>query len=494
MSMHQGLDLSRFKKISCDGKTTTLKHSQGHEIKIAHNSLTPKMHEHIKNMPVHLAEGDEVHDMDPQSPEAATGSSPPEPAPAPVPQPTAQQSIAQKAQDMTAHDIMFQQDLAQGKITPKTYHDLYANKDTLGKIGTAFGLLVSGAGSGLAHQPNAVLGMMDNEIKNDLDAQKYSNENAQNWYRLNQAHELQKAQIEKMGVENLTELGRGAEQATKADLARAQLRQLPGADTTLSTKAMNGMMLGYGQWQQDQINKMPPGPMRDQAQATLDNTVKPAIMQKVTANNIKAAGNQHLANTMTGKTEPQKSAPVIDYGKLNGMIKDSRIAENLHMVPKLTESDISKIQDEASQLETLRKARDLYHHAFTKLWNAPDKGSINKNLYAAETGTLGPIIARETAGKFVLSEADKQAGGAFPSYQDYISGAGQEKYNNMMKYFDSKEAALTGLQRVPEIVSKPPTYPSPFEKEKKSKDSGKYKTVNGKKYKRGPNGEAVEVP
>jgi hypothetical protein len=99
-------------------------------------------------------------------------------------------------------------DLANGHITPLTYNKLMfynaedtgegkygTQKSTLGKLGSLFSLLVSGAGSGLAHQPNAVIGMMNNTIQNDLEAQKQSKANAQNYLRLAQQHEMQKANI-----------------------------------------------------------------------------------------------------------------------------------------------------------------------------------------------------------------------------------------------------------------------------------------------------------
>ena len=37
MPMHQGFDLSQFKKVSSDAKSTTMRHSNGHEVKIVHS-------------------------------------------------------------------------------------------------------------------------------------------------------------------------------------------------------------------------------------------------------------------------------------------------------------------------------------------------------------------------------------------------------------------------------------------------------------------------
>lgn len=104
--------------------------------------------------------------------------------------------------DYSDEDAAWAQDLANGHITPQTYEGLFAKKDTLGKIGTLFGLLVSGAGSGLTHQPNAVIAMMNNEIANDLDAQKTSKANAVNYLRLSQQHEMQKANIGHINAES----------------------------------------------------------------------------------------------------------------------------------------------------------------------------------------------------------------------------------------------------------------------------------------------------
>lgn len=87
------------------------------------------------------------------------------------------------------------QDISDGHIQPETYQSLFEKKDTLGKIGTLFGLMLSGAGSGLSHQPNMLMDMMNKEIDRDLEAQKASSTNRQNYIKLAQAHELNKADI-----------------------------------------------------------------------------------------------------------------------------------------------------------------------------------------------------------------------------------------------------------------------------------------------------------
>jgi hypothetical protein len=114
--------------------------------------------------------------------------------------------------DFVQQSDKFKQDLLNGHITPKTFKTLFEQnedgspKSTLGKIGTIFGMLVSGAGAGLSHQPSVLVNMMQKEIDNDLAAQQHSKENAKNLYQLNLQHQLQEMQIPKMIAEgHLTE-------------------------------------------------------------------------------------------------------------------------------------------------------------------------------------------------------------------------------------------------------------------------------------------------
>lgn len=97
--------------------------------------------------------------------------------------------------DMANHNAEWEQDLRNGHITPETYSSLFAKKDTLGKIGTLFGMLVGGAGAGLSHQPSMIMQMMDKQIANDLAAQQNSKANAQNYLRLSQQHEMNRANV-----------------------------------------------------------------------------------------------------------------------------------------------------------------------------------------------------------------------------------------------------------------------------------------------------------
>ena len=136
---------------------------------------------------------------------APTNSGTEEAAATPQAAPVAQQTI--DPQEMAQHGIEYAKDLASGAIKPETYESLFAKRDTLGKLGTIFGLLVGGGGAGLAHQPNQLMHMMDQQINNDMEAQKQTKDSARNFLSTAYQHELQQAQAK--GIEadaNLTNL------------------------------------------------------------------------------------------------------------------------------------------------------------------------------------------------------------------------------------------------------------------------------------------------
>src|SRR5271166_985854 len=116
-------------------------------------------------------------------------------------QPTLADSKQAAANEIDNHVKAFQSDLDAGHIKPKTYADLFHDKSTLGKISSIFGMMLSGMGSGLAHQPNMAFEMMNNQIKNDLQAQQDSVTNRQNFLRINQEGLMKQSQSKAMDAE-----------------------------------------------------------------------------------------------------------------------------------------------------------------------------------------------------------------------------------------------------------------------------------------------------
>lgn len=501
MAMYQGLDLSRFKKVGSDKKTTTLRHAKGHEIRIAHSGLTPKMREMVDALEKHedpkmMAGGgrvddDKMPDLDPASPEPITEEAP-VPAALPVdrqanpqsltpnvtgpddeqPQQVAQDTAVppkpavmpvaatvdvqgqrpqrdpkQIAQEMTDHDLTFQKDMAMGRIKPQTYHDLYEKKDTLGKIGTIFGLLLGGAGAGLAHGPNQALEMMNREIQNDFEAQKQTQSNAQNWYQQTLAHEMQKAQMGQMNVQNMNTLTQMGKVPSEIKEAEARTRGID-ADTLLksSAQAINMMKIGAVQSLQDQANKMAPGPQKDEMQKAVDQ-VNSAVQQDISLNNQKTADQIAARDKLRGEAEPDPNSNGIDQDKFNRMIAQSRANEALGAPSMMNESDIGRATQEAERVADNRAMARIYKDSFNKLNSKIAGGALNPQLRAAELASLGAEIARATAGRFNAAEAAAQADGMFPSAKDW-GGSREEKYRKSMEYFENQEAGTTTLNRL----------------------------------------------
>ncbi len=531
MSMHQGLDLSRFKRVSSDKKTTVLRHAKGHEIKVAHSGLTPKMREHIESLPQHdeaevkryangtpkgpVSQDDEGTDeeapkaLDPASPEPAqdtpaqtpaaepnptesplaqaaqpqpaaapTDQAAPQPTQAPAPaatpapaQPQAPQrpNPAQITQQLNNETSAFASDLSQGHIKPETYESLYAKKDTLGKIGTLFGLLVSGAGAGLTHQPNAVLGMMDKEIERDLEAQKQSATNKETWYSAGLKHAMNQAQIEQMGVQNIGTLA-------TAGLTQAQTGKVPyeiketqartqglGIDNQIKhqTVVRNNMELGLLQNLQNNANKLPPGPVKDQYMNQL-KTVSDAAAQRMQQRNAEAGQKIGAVDAMRGASgtwgdeQPQEEQAQggIDMDRMNQLGNAVMYGEKLgvpYTTPEgtpVTSKDLAKATDESEMVERNRALYNMWDKSFKKLNTMAAGGKLNSSMRDAEVELIaGEILKQATGSGMGADEAHKKANAMFPDWKDW-GGSREAKQKSMRDQFQAREASAVTAKRL----------------------------------------------
>ncbi len=486
--MSSGLDISGCKKIASDKDSTTLRHPRGHKIKVAHKSLSVGMKKRLAGLPTHMAEGGDTEDMETAPPPEAGVMQKPATMPIAgtidVHGDAPQKTTAQIAQEMNDHDLEFQRDLAKGHIQPDTYQSLYDKKDTLGKISTLFGLLVSGAGSGLAHQPNAVLQMMDNQIKNDFEAQKASNENTQNWYRLSQAHALQQAQIPQIEAQTALTQAQTGQIPVETSMKRAQIKNLD-ADNELKagTNALNWMKIGAVKKLQDDVDKMSPGPRKDLALQKLGE-VDAAVGQEVASSNVMTASQitarKALQNSAIKAKAPQAA---IDMKKFDLLAKQGQINQEMGLPGGMRGPDVAEANKEASEVSENRALAAAYDDSFKRLNKAKLAGLLNPGMLAGETKLLNAEIARATAGRYVTAEAAAQETGILPNIKDW-GEARPEKYRKTMQYFKNKEAGTTTLDRFGLKT------PFPFSGELKEK---RRKTVGGKLYEEGPNGEAIEV-
>ena len=284
------LNLAKFKKVKADKNCTTLRHENGHEVRIVHSVLSPKTRKELDRLKIHAADGADVPDAAP----AQDNSTPPGPTSQPDPslqrepssdsRPMGQSSMeapdapsVQGQQDLdpvatgqtAANDLLNEstaqmQDYMTGHIQPKTYSDLFADKSTLGKIGTLFGLMLGGAGSGLSHQPNALLNMMDQQIKNDYDAQQKNVQNKQSFFTLAMQNKLNQAQV----IKQYMDAGMTYEQA----FGKMQENQIMARGT--------GLMATYNAVHHNLLNNVINSPMPPQQKAAAAQVLSNAHQEK----------------------------------------------------------------------------------------------------------------------------------------------------------------------------------------------------------------------
>lgn len=191
----------------------------------------------------------EIASQPDEAPDRTPSSQPSGDAPQ-IPAPQTPVQVAQNTKaTLTDEAQKVQQDLDNGHIKPETYKDLFEKKDTLGKIGTIFGLLVGGMGSGLTHQPNALLGMMSKEISNDLDAQTKSAANRQNFMSIAQKGLMNKAAVTGQNIANQTNQRALAWSAQARTALHAQVQNamnLPEGSTQRAQAMQALTILGQG--------------------------------------------------------------------------------------------------------------------------------------------------------------------------------------------------------------------------------------------------------
>lgn len=339
------------------------------------------------------------------------------------------------AQEYDAHDAQFANDLATKQIHPEKVNQLWGKKDTLGKIGSLFGLILGGAGAGLTHGPNIVLEMMNKEIDRDLEAQKQNVTNKQNFLSMNYQHELQMAQAKHMAYENQLAGAQAGAIPSENALRGAQAEALNAQNAGLASynRAKNTALLAAFNDLKDKNANNPA------AQPAL-NTLGQAIDAQMKNNNAQAAGAQQINSAK----QQQSSSQPVNLAKMQKMITVGKSAPE--MPGAIPSQDVPALTKESQDVQENRNFAKIYDDSFKKLDSMAAAGAINKNARAAQVATLGAALARSTTGRYNAQEALTQADGMFPSITDW-GGVRKEKYRKAMQYFQGNEAATPTLDR-----------------------------------------------
>lgn len=544
------LDFSHFKKTAQDKKCATLMHPDGHSIKIAIVNLKPELRKKLEAMPLHQSKGSKepVVPLDEESPaeadipdeldeganeevaatpppasaqpaapepeqpvaQAPAASTEPVVAPSAAPQPSATMPAFESEkgrvpatpllpeetpEEHYAKEVAFQQDLANRHIAPETYKSLFAKKDTLGKIGTIFGLLVSGAGAGLTHSPNAVLEMMNKEIDRDLDAQKNSKANANTFLKTQIDHDLAQSQMlyqtnqnaktqqdiaasraanaglgqKNEAINKATVLGAGGTWDDSKEKAAAQ------AGSDLLTK--NKMLSVAAQHLDDASGNNP------NAKQMVQSVVKPAVDAEIKNNVVKAQGLKAAAVKAKQDAEAQKGAQanndVINMDAYLKKLKDGKFAAE-HGIPFDPKKHIDPADDKEIQASITKKTgiqnnyKDVMD-AYNALASLPNAGeTISGDL--AESLKSVPWIGES------LHALGQTAAGGIQRPRDQIldalatrlagNGASTQTIHEMKKalspgMFDTKDTLKKGADLVYQHFNHlPESHPGVFQKYK----------------------------
>lgn len=459
----KGLDLSKFQKISEDEKVTQLQHPDGHQITIAHASLSPKLKDQLKSLkmakggkvkmmaaagaideapevdtaPVEMTsesvvplEGQgfitnqaPIQDMDPASPalaeegpkneglatqtfEGTAPVSPEQPVssqalpqaeqqmgpqlaqPISYTPPTPEEQKAQYVQHYAQEGDMWNDDLAKGLIKPQTYASMFHDKSTLGKVGTIFGMMLSSMGSGLTHQPNQLMELMQKQIDNDLQAQKASVGNKQSFYQLNMQQKKNEADVLKTKADTLYQQGLASKIPAEKESLFQQSRLLRAqARNTLVTADLDSTTLSNIQGMGAAFHSLATSPFAQTPQGQQTLGMMFPIFQKYVLNKADAAaGAKAFANMTAGGGE--QGTP----GTGNAGPVDMQKFRGLQMSKVMPEGDVARANEEASHLMNLGEYQSMYNDGFNHLNNVSAGKLLPADREAAENSMLTALV------------------------------------------------------------------------------------------------------
>lgn len=399
---------------------------------------------------------------------------------------TPEQARKDEAMAMVKNANDFGADVLAGHIQPKTYADLFAktsdgkDRGTFSKLRMLFGVLAGGIGSGLTHQPNVALEMMNKEIERDLDAQKASAANQQNMWSQTYNHLTQEAQARNIDTSSKSAQ---AELTEKTNVA-AQMFHNQG---TLSTLAR-------------QVAAMPEGTAKEAYKKALYMTAQQTDMKNATLADQFAAkaimfDKAGKGWNMLGAPQQQQNQPTKPSAKQQPGQKPvgKTSATNKPTVPKysiLSPGSQSKYEDIMNDLDPMwSKNKDLINHQYTqaqqaeKILNGPTGDGKNgiddvMNQMAdaqSKMGYYGHAHGRlqEMAGALPL------IGGAAGAATNLMPDTASEKRYNALKTTLESDmgTALQGIMTPTDIHNAVSKYAPAYQDEPKDKEWKKQQLV-----------------
>lgn len=418
----------------------------------------------------------------PESQTLAPVAAVPQPVSAPVSPPAPAEPLPVD-QEVLQQTKAWEQDLMNGHITPKQYSDLFADKNVPQKIGTLFGLLVGGAGAGLTHTANPVITMMNNEIQNDLEAQKQSKLNAQNYIRLNQSHQLNQAQIRKMVQE-----GQLTEAQASSTIAEANIKSFALAQSQMLQSSFHTLV--------SNVDKMPEGSQKEIAKQQL-GIIYSKIGDKISDVANQAAGATEYYKTLFGQPGAGGSNEQDFQQKVRGMKAlgpqgetQAKDLEEKHFPGLKGQATIPWTSEERNKMNSGIEFDQKLHRFMD--WTKTHSGDLNP-----QDRNAGQALASELQGAY----RQATAGGVYKEgEQNFISkliDSTPTKFFNEVRVLPQLKAISGENQAKINQLAKSKGYEgysSPSSQVKSAQEqqsNSEIKTMNGVQYKKVNNGWQV---
>lgn len=322
-----------------------------------------------------------------------------------APQTSAPQQKSPSQEVLDDHEAT-KHDLAAGYIKPEHYED-HMGKGFLGKLGTMFAMMVGGAGAALAGQPNMLMTMIDNEIKNNLNRQEKSS-------GLMQTGKLNEANVK--GIDATT--------ALKNYQVKLNRERLFSIDKF--ARYASKLPVGTPEWVKAQHTLMVMSTLADKEASSGAAQVEMA----------KALSDYGLGGQ--GNQQPTQQKGPIDYNKINQL----QIKSKMKIPGAPSEQDLSNITSEANHFDQVRSLRSDFDKASDMLHNQHLAGKLSPNSRTAVLrgleAKMAPIVG--------VNHAHDQVESMMPQASDWGKTYDTKKASNG-QYFDVLEAGHPTLKR-----------------------------------------------
>ena len=385
---------------------------------------------------------------------------------------TPEQARKDEAANMVKEANNFGVDNLSGQIKPKTYSDLFQDKNTFQKLSGLFGIIAGGMASGLTHQPNVALQMMDKVIDRDLDAQKTNASNKQNMWNSTYNHMLQEANA------------RGLDTNSK-------LVQQEAAEKANTVAQMNTNQGFLGQMA-SKINTMPEGPAKEAYKKALYMSAQGIDLKHATLADQLAAkmimfdksGKGWNALQQQGQGQQPSQQTPQQGNKPQGA--STQPQKNKYSI--LSPGSESKYEDIMNDLDPMwSKNKDLVNQQYTqaqqaeKILNGAGKNGsgglddVMSQMQDAQNkvGVWGHLHNRMQNSPGLLGEAEGAVAGLVPDTPS------EKKYNALKTTLESDlGTALNGIMTPTDIHSAVSKYAPAFQDTPKDVEWKKQQLVN----------------